>query len=243
MNSGMYAALAGDMAAMKRLDSLANNLANVNTAGFKRDSLRFEKVLSLANSQPDAGSGESPDLVNVTYKIDFSTGLMKRTENTLDLAIDGDGFFVVKTPEGKAYTRQGNFHLDRNGKLVTVDGLEVLGGGGPITINGGNVSFDAQGKILIEGVESGTIDMVDFPKPYDLEKIGSALFVPKDPDTSPQPSKSATLRQGHLEGSNVNAITEMISLIDASRSFETCQKVVQNYDSITGKAVNELGRV
>jgi flagellar basal-body rod protein FlgF len=243
MNSGMYAALSGNLTAMKRLDALANNLANVNTPGFKRDSLRFERVLSTAGSQSVDGSVEPPDLVSEAYAIDYSSGLIKRTDNTLDLAIDGDGFFVVNTPEGKAYTRQGNFRLDKSGKLVTVDGLEVLGSGGPITINGGNVSFDTQGKIMVEGVETGAIKIVDFPKPYDLRKLGGGLFVPNDPNVTPQASGSVSLRQGHLESSNVNAITEMVSLIDASRSFETCQRVVQTYDSITGKAVNELGKV
>jgi flagellar basal-body rod protein FlgF len=243
MNSGIYGALSGSMAQMNRLDVLANNLANVNTAGFKKDTIRFETLLASPSPEGTEQEPESPTLVQQYFGIDFSAGVVKRTDNTFDLALDGDGFFVVNTPEGKAYTRQGNFRVDATGKLVTVDGYEVLGGGGPILLNGSTVSFDTAGKIFVEGTETGAIDVVDFAKPYELRRVGGGLFVPVNPDAAGQPAQNSKVMQGHLEGSNVNAIEEMARLIETTRSSETCQRMIQTYDTITGKAVNELGKV
>jgi len=244
MNFGIYGAVSGSLGSLSKLDVIANNLANVNTPGYKKDRIRFESVLASAGSQEAAdGISDAPVLVEERYAIDFTAGEMKHTGNTFDLALDGDGFFTVNTPEGKAYTRQGNFRIDAGGKLVTADGYEVLAGGSPITVNGGSVTFDPQGKIFVEGVEAGAIDVVDFPKPYDLKKIGSALFMPNDQDLVPQPARETRVVQGQLEGSNVNAIEEMVRMIEATRSSESCQRLIQNYDSMMGKAVNELGKV
>lgn len=244
MNSGIYGAVTGSLAAVNKLDVLANNLANASTPGYKKDRIRFESVLAAAGGAvPGDGASEAPVLVEERYSIDFTSGEVKHTGNTFDLAVDGDGFFVVNTPEGKAYTRQGNFRIDAKGKLVTSEGNEVLGGGAPIIIQGGTVTFDAQGKMFVEGIESGVIDVVDFPKPYDLRKVGSALFAPNSPEAVPRPTRDAVVMQGKLEGANVNAVEEMVRLIEATRSSETCQRLIQNYDMMTGKAVNELGKV
>lgn len=243
MNSGIYGAISGNLAMMNQLDVLANNLANVNTPGYKKDTIRFESVLAATASQGDSGAVDTPALVMQEYSVDFSSGVMKLTDNTFDLALDGEGFFVVNTPDGQAYTRQGNFRIDANGKLVTVDGYEVLGGGAPILIDGGTVSFDSEGKIFVEGLETGTIDVVDFPKPYDLRKIGSALFMPNSDAARPSPARETLVMQGHLEGSNVNVLEEMVRMIETTRSSESCQKMIQNYDQMTAKAVNDLGKV
>ncbi|MGA7827558.1 MAG: flagellar basal-body rod protein FlgF [Geobacteraceae bacterium] len=243
MNSGIYGAISGSMAMMKQLDVVANNLANANTPGFKRDNISFEAVMAASTQQGTEGAIDSPALTQEKYSVDFTPGQTKVTGNTFDIALDGDGFFAINTPQGKAYTRQGNFRLDAHGKLVTADGYEVLGNGAPIIINGGSVTFDEKGKIFVEGQETGVIDVVDFPKPYDLKKIGSALFVPNSTSATPQPAKNAVVRQGYLEGSNVNVVEEMVRMIETTRSSETCQKMIQNYDQMTGHAVNELGKV
>ncbi|NMC74289.1 MAG: flagellar basal-body rod protein FlgF [Geobacteraceae bacterium] len=244
MNSGIYAALSGGLASMKRMDVLANNLANSNTTGFKKGSIQFESILAgMGEEGAQPGAADTPLLVSEQYGIDFSPGPLHKTGNTLDLALDGDGFFVVNTPEGKAYTRQGNFRLDGNGTLVTADGREVLGRGGPIVINGSSVSFDAQGKIFVEGIEAGAIDVVDFPKPYALKMVGNGLFMPREEGAAGQPATKTSVIQGSLEGSNVNTIEEMARIIETTRGYEACQKAIQNYDTLTGKAVNELGKV
>lgn len=244
MNSGMYASLSGALVAVQRLDVLAHNLANANTPGYKKDCMKFEAVMASVETEfPSGYAAEAPVLVAESTAIDFSSGPVSTTGNTFDLALDGEGFFVVNTPDGKAYTRQGNFRVDSGGTLVTVDGYEVMGQGGPVSIKGGTVSFSAEGKIFVEGVETGAIQVVDFAKPYDLRKIGQGLLVPNDPAVTSQPAPKTSVMQGRLEGSNVSAVEEMVQLIETSRFFEACQKVIQNYDAMTGKAVNELGKV
>lgn len=243
MNSGMYAALSGNLAAMRRLDVLTNNLANVNTAGFKKDRLTFESLVTNAkNLTQGANPGNTPVLSGDRFYTDFSQGLLKQTGNTLDLALEGDGFFVINTPQGKAYTRQGNFQRDANGKLVTIDGYEVLGSG-PITIENGKVDIDTRGNVVVNGVPVATLQVVDFPKPYALQKIGNAMFVPSDPQATPQPVTVPRVSQGAIEDSNVNTIQEMAYLIETNRFFETCQKVVRSYDDMAAKAANDLGKM
>lgn len=244
MNSGIYSALSGNIAAMKRLDVLTNNLANANTAGFKKDRLTFESVLQAAGGQPAAGvQSDAPVYAETGFYTDYAAGPVKQSGNTFDLAIDGDGFFVINTPQGRAYTRQGNFHLDSAGKLVTADGNDVLGGGGPITITGGQVEIRGTGEIFVDGSQVGKLDVVDFPKPYALQKTGSALFVPANPQTTPQPVQDDRIRQGYLEQSNVNAVEEMVQLIETNRYFEFCSKVVNAYDNMADKASNEIGKI
>lgn len=244
MNSSMYSALSGNLSAMKRMDMISNNLANVNTPGFKKDKMSFEGMLSSITTPPAVPPGTTADpiLQKENVYIDYSPGAVAQTGNPFDLAIDGNGFFVVTTPDGPAYTRQGNFRLAADGTLITVDGLPVQGQGGNIRINGGKIEIDAKGLITVDGNEVGTLRLVDFPQPYDLEKTGRAQFVPRDPQAVPQLA-SGTLHQGHLEGSNVETISEMVQMIETSRYFEACQRAIRAVDDITGKAANELGRL
>lgn len=241
----MYSAVSGNIAAMERMDVIANNLANINTAGFKKDRMIFDSMLNSAKN-PTLSAGtvtDAPVLSGYSIETDFSAGPQKQTGNPLDLALDGSGFFVVNTPQGKAYTRQGSFHLDGNGKVVTADGYEVQGGGGPITIKGGKVEINEKGELSVDGQQVTTLSVVDFPKPYQLQKIGSALFVPSVPETTEQPTTNTNIRQGAIEDSNVQPLQEMVNLMENSRFYERCVKTVQSYDQMANKAANELGKV
>ncbi|MBI5655719.1 MAG: flagellar basal-body rod protein FlgF [Geobacter sp.] len=250
MNSGLYAALTGNINAMKRLDVVSNNLANANTPGFKKDRLTFESVLNGANggTQPPASVDAGPVYSGDRFYTDYSVGPMQQTGNPLDLAIEGDGFFSVTSPQGTAYTRQGNFHLDAAGRLLTSDGYaispEVV-----IPENATQITIGSDGTVsaYLPGESTpttvGTLQIVDFPKPYALQKIGSALFVPADPQVVPQPVTTASVSQGAIEGSNVNTIGEMVQMIEASRYFDACQRAVKSFDDMTGKAVSDLGKV
>lgn len=245
MNSGMYSAVAGNIAFMQRMDVIANNLANINTIGFKKDQMVFESILKKAkNPTLPAGSlTDGPVLPDFSVMTDFSPGSIKQTGNPLDISIDGDGFFVVNTPEGKAYTRQGNFHLDANGRVVTCDGYELQGGGGALTITGGKLEINGRGEVFADGQQVGTIELVDFPKPYNLEKKGSNLFVAGGPEVSEQPATGARINQGTVESSNVQPLLEMVSLIANTKLYEECVKTIQSYDQMANKAANDLGRV
>ncbi|MBT1071930.1 flagellar basal-body rod protein FlgF [Pelotalea chapellei] len=244
MNSGMYSALSGNLAAMKRLDIISNNLANVNTPGYKKEKMSFESMLAGSANPPAVPQGTTADpiLQKENVYIDYVAGPVAQTGNPLDLTIDGEGFFVIQTPEGEAYTRQGNFSRGADGTLVTADGFPVMGRGGAIRVQGSHIEIDAKGVVTVDGTVSGTINVVDFPKPYNLVKTSSARFLPADSQITPQPS-TAGIRQGNLEGSNVEAISEMVQMIETSRYFEACSKVIKGYDDIAAKAVNELGRL
>ncbi|MCM0081159.1 flagellar basal-body rod protein FlgF [Geomonas sp. Red32] len=238
MNSGMYAALSGSLTAQRRLDVLTNNLANASTAGFKADTIGFESVLAGVNNPT-----QQPIFANERYSTDFSQGPLQKSDNTFDLALEGEGFFVVNTPDGPAYTRQGNFQRGPGGKLVTSDGYEVQGGNGPITIaNGSRVIIDENGQVNVDGSAVGTISRVDFPKPYSLSKQGNGLWVPADPAAAPAAAQTP-VKQGYLEGSNVKVVVEMARMIETSRFFESCARAVRSYDDMAAKAANDLGKV
>ena len=238
MNSGMYAALSGNLSAMRRLDVIANNLANSSTAGFKADQIQFESVLAgVKNPSP-----QDPTLSSERFSTDFSPGTLQKSDNPLDLALDGDGFFVVSTPQGPAYTRQGDFHRSAGGKLVNPDGYEVQGQNGAISVAAGQVEIGSGGVVTLDGAAAGTLARVDFPKPYALTKTGGGLFVPADPQVTPTPS-TAGVKQGYLESSNVKVVVEMARMIETSRYFESCSKAVKSYDDMASKAANDLGKV
>lgn len=237
MNSGMYAAISGNLSAMRRLDVISNNLANASTAGFKADQIQFESV--LANAKNDA---QGPVYSSERFSTDFSPGTLQKSDNVLDVALSGEGFFVVNTPQGPAYTRQGNFHRGAGNKLVTADGYEVQGQGGAITMNGGRIRIGDNGVVSVDGVAAGTLARVDFPKPYALSKVGGALFVPADARTQPA-AVTTEVKQGFLESSNVQVVVEMARMIEASRYFESCAKAVKSFDDLTAKAANDLGKV
>jgi flagellar basal-body rod protein FlgG len=245
MNSGIYAAVSGSLAAMSRMDMISNNLANINTPGYKKDKMSFEGLLA-GNANPPAvpqSTTADPILQKENIYIDYTSGPTSQSGNPLDLALDGDGFVAVTTPEGTAYTRQGNFRTSVDGTLVTVDGFPLQGvGGAAIRIQGSRIEIDAKGSVTVDGTPAATLSVVDFEKPYALTKIGNALFVPADPQAIPQTGKGQVL-QGHIEGSNVDSISEMVQLIETNRYFEACSKVIKGFDDIAAKAANEIGKV
>ena len=258
MNSGMYSALTGNIAAMKRLDVIASNLANVGTSGFKQDRLAFESVLAGNRNPPAIPPGQTadPTLLQERLSTDYAPGALAQTGNTFDVALQGDGYFVVRTPEGVAFTRQGNFRLAADGTLVTANGYPVLSKSGdqpaegqPIRIdvtgqtNGGKPVVDSQGNITLNGEQVASLAIFDFPKPYQLTKAAGALFLAGN-GAVPQPAGPVTtVSQGALEQSNVDTIAGMVQMVEANRYFETCQRAVRSFDDMAAKAVNELARV
>jgi len=171
----------------------------------------------------------------------FSPGQLKHTGNALDLGLDGNGFFCVKTPEGVQYTRKGNFSLNQEGVLSTQEGLPVLGNGGEIKIDGRDIVVDVEGNISVDGKQIDTIKIADFPQPYALEKVGDTLFVPIDPRVSEDIAEGVKVSQGFIELSNVDAVRVMTEMIEVLRAYESYQKVIRSVDEITSKAINEVG--
>jgi flagellar basal-body rod protein FlgG len=219
----------------KRYDIIANNLSNLQTVGYKKDVPVFHRVFSEALSSSLAGD----PVESVTA---FQQGDMQATGNQLDMAIEGEGFFKIKTPNGIRYTRAGNFHLNQDGVLSQSNGYPVLGSGREINLRGNNVVIDKDGTVSADGSNQGKIDLVTFPDLNGLQKEGQTLFKLAKEQDEIEP-KQSQIEQGSLEFSNVNALEEMVKIIDSLRSFQACYKMVQVEDDLNNKAVNDLAKV
>ena len=178
MSSGYYAACAGLMARTDALDTIANNLANVSTPGFRATHNAFSSLLATANDSPLSALNQDANEYGVLSgtRLDTTQGALVPTGNDLDLAIEGTGYFQVKTAAGPVYTRGGNFRVSPQGQLITSAGDPVLGDGGPITIVGEPVSISTDGTISTNGAISGRLKLVEFPPATALESVGSTYY-------------------------------------------------------------------
>jgi len=252
MHESIYVAGAGAIAQQLRMEVLANNLSNLNTVGFKEDRTVFRSYLSgwLDRAKyPSAQSSLGRERAsNIKVGLEetatsFSPGQLKHTGNPLDLALEEGGFFCVQKAEGIHYTRKGNFALDERGILVTHEGLPVLGRRGEITIDGKEIVVDLEGNVVVDGARVDTLRIVDFPKPYALEKVGDNFFFPVNAALDEKPAEGVKVNQGFVELSNVNPVRAMTEMIEALRGFEAYQKLIQSASELTSKAINEVGRL
>ncbi|MCD6199131.1 MAG: flagellar basal-body rod protein FlgF [Deltaproteobacteria bacterium] len=220
---------------INRLDSVTNNIANVDTPGFKAEELYFSR------GGPRGASGESK--LRQIMVTNYSPGVMQKTDNVLDLAMQGEGFFVIQTKNGLAYTRDGRFTLNKDKHLVTQDGSYVLGRSGKIVITGDNIQISENGVINVDGNEVDTLKIVDFRNLSALHRLGRGLY--QDPDGSADPSirKNPEIQSGYLELSNVQATREMIDMINIQRSFESYQKVMQTIQEQDKLSTNRVGKL
>lgn len=248
MFKGVYTAASSMIALQEKMNLISNNLANVSTSGYKKDEGIQESFPEMLISRLEKGqrSRELGPLgtgvqLQQTYT-DFSQGTLLYTGNRLDLALEGDGFFVVQTPNGLRYTRNGNFTLNEQGIIVTNQGYPVLGEDGPLqTIPGRGITVNANGQLYFDGIQGGRILVVDFPEPALLDKIGENLY---SSDYEPEVlAGNFAIRQGFLENSNVNIIQEMVKMIQVNRHYELNQRVIATYDGTMDKAVNNVGNI
>lgn len=281
MVRGIYTGAAGMIAEMHRMDIVSNNLANVDRPAYKYDTAIFkafpEMLISRIN---DDGVVKLPlgsyDVAPIVGKIGtgvemnesytrFEQGAMKQTENRFDLALDGPGFFVIDTPAGERYTRNGSFVMDREGFLVTKDGYKVLGQEGYIRVKEFNFMVDKEGTVFVNMDEQDDIErltnddqnewkrpevldrlrIVNFENLRYLDKQGDSFF--KDTKYSGQAREMTEGRpkveQGFLEASNVNAVAEMVRMIEVQRSYESSQKSIQSHDQMLQRLVNDVARL
>jgi flagellar basal-body rod protein FlgG len=233
------------LAETTRTDTIANNLANGNTTGYKKDiaiSKDFANILiqRINDGQNPATVGRLGlgSIIDEIATIQ-TTGIMRPTGNTLDFAVDGKGFFAVETPAGVRFTRNGSFSRNVQGELVTSEGYQVLGQNGAIRIPEGQVSVEKTGRVTVDGVDAGQLRLVEFADDRQLVKEGASLF------RAPNNGRPATgkVEQGMLEQSNVNIVSEMVNLISGYRAYEVNAKTVQAHDQLLDKAVNEVGKV
>ncbi len=248
MDNSIAVGLTAQRVLRQRLDVTANNLANLSTSGFKSERL----VLSPLVERP-ASVRETPRDVNFVdawvLQRDFATGPAQLTGNPLDVAIDGEGFFVIDGAEGPAYTRDGRFEINEARQLVTRNGAKpgaagvVRGEGGPITIDPtlGEVNITADGSVQQGGVTLGKLDIAAFDTPGALERLGDNLWGPNG-QTTRAPVGSRILG-GFVEGSNVNAVLELTHMIEISQTYQAVTRILNQSDELRSQSIDKLARL
>lgn len=241
MDSGFYAASTALMARTATLDTIANNLANASTVGFRAERDVFSSVLANAGTT----STSALDPVINSYGImsgtmsDVKQGALQKTGNPLDLAIEGQGYFTVKTANGQLYTRDGGFQMSSAGQLVDASGNAVLGDTGqPITLPPGGVTISPDGTISSNGAVAGKLKIVEFPAGTELSNVGNTDFAPP-PNVQPIAATNSSVRQGSLEASNVNPVSSMIQLVEAQRNAEMMQRALTMFNSEMDKTASQ----
>jgi flagellar basal-body rod protein FlgG len=225
------------LAQERRMDQISNNLANVDTAGYKKEDITFWEMMFRAQDQRQRVGKALKLLTN------HEQGSAKETNNPLDFAINGEGFFKIQTPGGIRYTRNGNFTLNNQGQLSTHDGNLVIGDGGPIVLPDHNVAVGRDGQISAGGAPINRLTVVTFPDVNGLEKEGTNLFRPLEGAAQEQPLAEINVQQGYLEGANVNIVSEMTEMIDLQRAYQSQQKAIQTTDDIDQQSTSRVGKL
>lgn len=257
MQDSMYSALFGALSNEFRLNNIANNLANVNTTGYKKDALAFKDTFVMfAHDQimePVATVRSKklfPEPIHIAKpriavsKTDFSQGSMKLTGGPLDVALNGEGFFKVQTPDGEFYTRNGKFRQTVDGTVVTEQGWPVLGQGGPITLPANSqISINEAGEILANNEVIDQFQVVNVEDNLMLEKRGRNLYQYREGlNPAEVPAEGVSVNQGFLEAANVEVVTEMVNMIEAQRQFEAYTKIMQTTSDTDKNAYSKVGK-
>lgn len=241
MIKGIYTSSSGMLPRVLKQEVFANNMANAKTAGFKKDSVFLHELKHAKDGLVTDLDWEIP-MVDDVY-IDFAQGGLENTERSLDVAINGDGFFVVQTPDGDRYTRNGVFELTSEGTLIDTNSNPVLSESGPITISGDEISISRDGVVSSDGESIAKLKVIDFAKPYNLNKTDYGYLIAGVDEVKPVKANNFEILQGYVESSNVNIIDQMVDMMISFRAYEAGQKAIHTQDETLNKAVNELGRV
>lgn len=249
MVNGLFTSGAGMMLTMRKQEITSNNMANAQTTGFKISHLATHATVEARRDVDDYMRQREEQRAD-EVSTDWQPGPMVSTGNPLDVALRGDGFLAIGTPQGERYLRSASMKLTADGMLVDPTGSPVLDqNGNSIQVKGLHNSVSSDGRVLSDGEEVGRLRIVDFPKPYQLRQEGAGRFVPfaastADPVPTPiEPSENTSVEQGFVEGPNVNVVAEMVRMISQFRNYEADSKVMRAIESTIDRAVNQVGRV
>lgn len=233
MIDGLYKAAAGLEAYAKNQEVIASNLANASTIGFKKGVVDFKTVLDGVNNAEKFEAGVS---------VDFTKGSLQHTGNSLDMAIEGKGFFTIETEQGLRFTRNGRFLLSAEGELITSGGGKLMGTGGPIVLSkrGSDIEIDADGNIKINNKAAGELMISSFEDLSKLIPTGNSLYMASE-DAEQALDVNSKVRQGYLEKSNVNIVSEMVNMIENMRSHEASTKLIKVIGSAIEKLIRKQG--
>ena len=248
MQNTLLVGLSRQVALSRELDVVANNIANVNTTGFKAEGSIFEEYLN-SNARADTSGSRVSFVRDRGTWHDLSAGPVEKTGNPLDVAVDGNALLVVQTPRGERYTRNGAFQINAQGQLVTSEGNPVLGEAGPITFQptDNQVSISADGTISVrEGnattdSQRGTLRLVSVANAQNLQKDGGSTF--SIAGETPQPTKASRVVQGTIEKSNVRAVVEMTRMIEVTRSHTQIANMLSQQADLQKTSMNKLAEV
>jgi flagellar basal-body rod protein FlgF len=244
MDNALYVGLSRQMVLQREMDIISNNIANVDTNGFKVESL-LEKTEPRAPAMTLGGPRPVKFVAPDGVARDFGQGALRATGAPLDVAIDGQGFFTVRGSQGDRFTRDGRFRTDETGRLITEQGAAVLDeSGGEIVIDAekGAVSIGADGTMTQGRDRIGKIGVVQFANAGALEKAGDNLYR-NTSNLTPTPAEKARVRQGMLEASNVNSVLEITRMVEVSRAYEQTARMIDSQADLSRRAVERMGRV
>jgi len=238
VDTSLYVTLSHRVAVNRELEIVANNLANMNTTAFKAERMMFDEALRKAGA-----SDEISFVIDRASYTDYQSGPVIRTQNQFDIAVNGEGWLSVQTPDGVQYTRDGRLVVSPNGELTALDGSPVLGeGGAPIAIpieEIGEVAIGQDGSITAGEIQIGRIEVFQFENEQDLVRQENARYAA--PGENAAPAEDASIIQGAIEGSNVNPIFEVTRLIELSRSYENASRAASDMHDQKKDAINRLG--
>ncbi len=240
MQSALYVALSAQVALSNRLETVARNVSNMNTAGYRADEIKFSELLSKAGQ--DKVSFASTGQMFISRQ----GGALNKTDNPLDVAIEGEGWFAIRTPEGIAYTRDGRMKMDQNGGLKTVNGYDVLDAGGlPVLLNpeAGAPNIDQTGEILQGDEGAGRIGLFLIDADAKLTRSDNSAVIPDKPARPVQDFTVNGMRQGYVEQANINPVREMTKLIMITRAFEGATSMIDASNQTQETAIRELGDI
>jgi flagellar basal-body rod protein FlgF len=239
MDSGYYSTGTALIARTQELDTIANNLANASTVGFRAQENVFGAILANAGNTTQSALSQAVNTYGVLSgtTLDQSQGAMQKTGNDLDVAIEGAGYFVVQTANGPMYTRNGSFQVSARGQLVTSAGDAVMGDAGTIAMPPGPVSISSDGTISSAGAVVGKLRVVEFAPNTQLTGVGNSYY--SAPAASVRTATQSDVRQGMLEDSNVNPITSMVELVTAQRTAEMMQRALSMFNSEIDKTATQ----